>query len=408
MIKYLMLILVFTPSFIFAQCVLPTIPSGATIGVGATVVNQIANTAIPVMNRNGISNAIEKLESGNATIVYPGDSNTTSEVSKTGEQKKNQWSKGNYCGTGWQSAANFNFNPLGTFKAQTGTFEELRQLTSPSHPVGAPAGGGLIHESRRLQAGAAITFAVISADDGSDSDNADIYYDLGTGDFEWSVNNGATTFIENSTGTGLGILNVDFGAIGDYSLKVEALENDFIIHGINRYIKNCTGVMIHKGGFSGYGPGHLIELITIQSNKDIIVDLAPDLLVIDLGSNHSGFTPFNGWDTSPNGLAGHVEAYALSIQSLTNCEVLILGPPDKAIPQGAGTAHPITMKEYDAAFYEMAMRNGFGWGSHFRFHGDFYQAQSQGVTDDGIHFTPTIGSCRNETFISRILGVNCG
>ena len=356
---------------------------------------------VPLIDNDAIASVNTRIANGESVeIVINGDSNVAGENSFAGPLKQKFWNEGNYCGTGWHSTF-ANFAPLGTFSFPSGNIEYLRQSTSAQQPSGQPAGGGIIHESALMHLGSSFSFSVQQGVQGSTADMVDFYYEKGTGDFEYRVGNGSWVFVENSTGSGVGEVNYSHGIIDRFAFAVRPVEDGLIIYGINRYIDNCNGVLIHKAGFSGYAAFHTRELITLPSWQYIVGDLAPDLYMVTLGSNGTGNNTFAGFDITPEGYTNDLSNYFDAIQSASpNTEIQYLGFPDNRGQNGLYKRY-----EYHAAMCIAAENNGWGFANLLKYHGTIHEAVANGVIgQDSVHYT-SVGGLANGIFLCRILEI---
>ena len=359
---------------------------------------------VPMIDNNNIRDIVGKFDNlGNEKIevIIWGDSNVASEGTFSGPFKQKLWDMGLYCGTGWHSMQ-FNFAPLGTFNFPNGDIEYLRQTSSPLHPTGAPAGGGIIHDAALMHLGSSFSFSVQAGVQGSTADHVDFYYEKGTGDFEYKIANGSWIFVENSTGSGVGEVNYVHPTVTTFGFAIRPVEDGFIAYGINRYVGGVNGVLVHKAGFSGYGAYHTTELITIPSWSYIVADLAPDIAFVTLGSNGSGLSPFAGFDTSPDGYALHLTEFFNAIQSASpNTQIQYMGFPDR---KGRDRVS-LKFFQYMSKMCQSTEANGWGFSSLYEWHGPIEEAVALGhISQDSVHYT-SLGGVHNKNFLCRILEI---
>jgi hypothetical protein len=337
---------------------------------------------------------INKGEKVKAKIIFFGDSNTTPPARFLTQLKEEYWSRYDSTGTGWHSASGINFNPTGRWKSITGT----------TTAEGIPNGSGLINDHLIMDSGAIIGFNGLTTTGGKLTDSVTVYYEKGTGDFAWSINVGAYTTVENSTGTGLGILAIEPGLVSNYSINIRSDETGFTIFGVNTEVKNTGGVIIHKAGYAGYAVYDLADLTKKSLFQEIITSLNPDLVIINLGSNGTGFDSFLGNNTTPNGTMLNMDTVIANIRIADSCDIMLLAPSDLAREQGEGTAHPIPMSLYNDAYYKYAVKNNIAYASLYNWHGNGFTALENGILLDQVHYSD-VGAERNFDFLCEALQV---
>jgi len=260
-------------------------------------------------------------------------------------------------------------------------------------------GGGLIDDKLIMSLNARKEFRAISAIKGSFANVVDIYYELGTGDFTVTSNpSGWNQFVENSTGSGLGIYKMDFGTLAGHEIFVNANEDGVELYGINRYVKDVSGVIVHKATSNGYSLYRSENLVALQRHKDIVQSLDPDLIIIALGTNFAGREVQAGNPTTPNAMAGNIDSVRRAYeQLLPNAEFVHWGHADK-LENPSEPDFVYLMKEYDNIFFRTAVKNNYSYLSFYKFHGPARKMLNTGILEDSVHYS-ALGALAHRDFI---------
>lgn len=359
--------------------------------------DQSNSCQVQPFDNSNIQSSIQKLSdcaNQKVDVILFGDSNVTPEIRMSGPLKEYFWNQGCYRGTGWHSAAGFNFNPLGTWKSQSAGIEELRQLGFSSQE-----GGGIINDAAKMNVGQFIQYNVLAGQQGSTAEQVDIWYESGTGDFQYQIDQGSFVFVENSTGNGDALkVNYNHGSVAEFTVRVEPLENAFIHYGINRFIDQ-NGVLIHKAGFSGYGAAYTPDLINIPSWQTIINDLDPDLVTVTLGSNQTGFPMLGTVDMTPAAFVNDMTNFLNAIEANTNADIAYLGFPPRR-----DYFNPIPSFPYFSNMYPVTKDNDWGYANLWYHHGNHVDvAVQQGwLIQDSVHYS-VLGGQHNLELLKDLL-----
>ena len=355
--------------------------------------NELNNSNRALLRHSGARGKLCNIREGNTdslVILLISDSQGGDIENYTAPLKRYGWANYGYKGTGWQSASTENTAPLATFTTTSGTVQNLGYNQN---------GGGLIDDKLIMSLNARKEFRAISAIKGSFANVVDIYYELGTGDFTVTSNpSGWNQFVENSTGSGLGVYKMDFGTLAGHEIFVNANQDGVELYGINRYVKDVSGVILHKATSNGYSLYRSENLVALQRHKDIVQSLDPDLIIIALGTNFAGREVQAGNPTTPNAMAGNIDSVRRAYeQLLPNAEFVHWGHADK-LENPSEPDFVYLMKEYDDIFFRTAVKNNYSYLSFYKFHGPARKMLNTGILEDSVHYS-ALGALAHRDFI---------
>lgn len=338
-------------------------------------------------NNAGIPNTKAAFQNPTAqrfVINVIGNSIETNDAILSGGIKR--WAKdnGSYLGFGYQGASSLHGNPLGRWMSSGGDLVNLRRQQT------VPQGNDILYTSRLFQTvGSFISFNALPNNEFGHCENVDIYFEKGTGDFEYFISStGQTFFVENSTGSGLDTIQYHHASIEGFNVRVTNLEPDFIMYGIIGH-NDGNGMLVNKIAVSGEGIPPIEDVSQTQIWQDFVQFTDPSLSMITLGSNYIGLPTFVGYDTSPEGNANDLELIGQRIQANSNSEILIMSPHHS---ESASTQ--ISHSLYAPAFYQKAIANNWGYMSRYDYFDSSDENLRNGTTRDVVHMNNTVGACR--------------
>ncbi len=178
-----------------------------------------------------------------------------------------------------------------------------------------------------------------------------------------------------------------------HTIKVTAVGGQAFPYGSYWYSGNrTTGVRVHNGGHSGYGPSdHLATVGTIEH-----IDLVqPDCVIVPIGAA-SGGTVFSGT----------VAAYTSTIETLL--EAIAAEVPSASIvhvAEHAFTGKEATWPAYAAASRALAVDGGYGFADCYETIGYVGAPDTYGLSlADGVHLTAKGMRIMADTILGAVVG----
>jgi len=213
----------------------------------------------------------------------------------------------------------------------------------------------------------------------------------GGGTFSWNMDGGGATNVSTSGTEGTGVVTISGLSNTTHSLVITVVSGTVELYGMVAEV-NEVGVRIYKAGRDASTAANWATNVVSNNWKQALTDIAPDLVVVQLGSNDVFFgNTTASYNTNLRTIVG-----AIKTTLGDTVDVLLIACAD----HGAETTD--NNGEFRDITRQVAYDSSCTYLSLFDIHKDAATNITDGVYSDNVHWT-TLGGYINSGYIGHVL-----